>query len=133
MLRGTVDTVLEGTADTAMAGTLGMVMGMVMGMEMGMEMGMVHITETGVMTFNRMGMSLRHLSVNTRGTEMVHTILCRISTLERLGHIRVTAIRERDRRLAFITSSRITTHLGRVVKSGGSLPLPLHLSSSIHG
>ena len=53
----------------------------------------VRISEMGAMTFNRMSMLLSPLSVNTLGTEMVHTISYRISTLEPPGRTRVTVTR----------------------------------------
>lgn len=102
-----------------MAGTLGMEMGGEIGSEMGMEMGGVHITAMVVTTPNHTGMRRRRHSVNTRGTEMVHTILCHISTHKPLGRIRASAIREPDQRPAITISSHTTMHLGKSHGLGG--------------
>ncbi len=111
MLRVTVVTGLEdvGMVDTAMLAA---------GVAMVEDNQGVPISAMGAMIFNLIGMSHRHQTVNQCGMEMVHTILFRISTHGPLGPIRVTAIPERDRRQAFITSSRFTSPLGSVVESG---------------
>jgi hypothetical protein len=96
-----VDTVMVDTVmvDTVVADTV--------------MVGMVPISATEAMTFNRMGMSPSPSMANPRGTEMVHTILCRIKIQRLRGPIRVTVTRDLDRRPAFTTSNRTTPHLGR--------------------